>query len=77
MRIPLFILCLSAALCSHAAKERLIKTVETVNIESPVGTVPRLPYQVMVTYTNGAKEWRQVKWDNSLHNRKRMPIYIQ
>ena len=50
----------------HAVKERLIKTVESINIESPVGTVPRLPYQVYVTYSDGTKEWRQVKWENSL-----------
>ena len=54
------------SLSASAAKERLIKTVEAVNVESPVGTVPRLPYQLWVTYTDGYKEWRQVKWDNSL-----------
>ena len=61
--LALFVL---MAMNCHAAKERFIKTVEVVNIESPVGTVPRLPYQVYVTYSNGTKEWRQVKWENSL-----------
>jgi DUF1680 family protein len=66
MRKILFTLLTLVAMHCHAAKERLIKTVEPINIESPVGTVPRLPYQVYVTYSDGTKEWRQVKWENSL-----------
>ena len=34
-------------------------------METPEGTAPRLPYLVSVTYANGSKEWRQVKWMNS------------
>ena len=47
-------------------KVRAIKTVEAVSVETPVGTVPRLPYQLWVTYSDGYKEWRQVRWTNSL-----------
>ncbi len=48
------------------AKVRTIKTVEAVSVASPVGTVPRLPYQLWVTYSDGYGEWRQVRWMNSL-----------
>ena len=65
-RLLSFCIVCMAALSVFAAKQRLIKSVETVSIESPVGTVPRLPYLVWVTYTDGYKQWRQVKWDNSL-----------
>ena len=47
-------------------KPRAIKTVENVQVQSPVGTVPRLPYLLYVTYTDGYKEWRQVRWNNQL-----------
>ena len=41
---------------------RTIKTVERVEVEPPVGTAPRLPFQVWVTYSDGSGEWRQVRW---------------
>ena len=44
---------------------RTIKTVERVEVETPVGTAPRLPFQVWVTYSDGSGEWRQVRWSNS------------
>ena len=44
---------------------RKIASVEVVSVESPVGTVPRLPYQVWVTYSDGTSEFRQVKWSNA------------
>lgn len=47
-------------------KERSIVKVEAINVETPVGTVARLPYQVLVTYSDGKQEWRQTKWGNSL-----------
>lgn len=34
-------------------------------IYCPVGTVPQLPYQVWVTYSDGQGEYRQTKWSNS------------
>ena len=47
-------------------KQKNIVKVETISVSTPVGTVPRLPYQVWVTYSDGSHEWRQVKWMNSL-----------
>ena len=34
-------------------------------MECPVGTAPRLPYQLWVTYADGHKEYRQVRWENA------------
>lgn len=47
-------------------KQKRIVKVEPVAVNTPVGTVPRLPYQVWVTYSDGSHEWRQTKWANSL-----------
>ena len=44
---------------------RAISTVEAVSVQVPVGCAPRLPYRVWVSYTDGHKEWRQVRWQNS------------
>ncbi len=46
-------------------KSKSIISVETINIESPHGTVPSLPYLVWVTYSDGTAEYRQTKWNNS------------
>ena len=49
-----------------AAKDyRMIKSVEVVSVEAPVGNAPRLPYQLWVTYSDGKGEYRQVKWLNA------------
>ena len=49
-----------------AAKDyRMIKSVEVVSVEAPVGNAPRLPYQLWVTYSDGKSEYRQVKWLNA------------
>ena len=53
-------------IASTKAKPRTIIKVESINVETPVGTVPRLPWQVWVTYSDGSHEWRQTKWTNSL-----------
>ncbi len=42
-----------------------IESVEAIEVKCPVGTAPRLPFQVMVTYSDGKKEWRQTRWTNS------------
>ncbi|WP_348525020.1 beta-L-arabinofuranosidase domain-containing protein [Parabacteroides sp. PM6-13] len=47
------------------ADVRSIVKVEPIQIESPVATTPRLPYQVWVTYSDGKAEYRQTKWSNS------------
>lgn len=44
---------------------RSIHKVEPIVVESPVGTVPRLPFQVWVTYSDGKSEYRQTRWSNS------------
>lgn len=44
---------------------RNIVKVEHVEVLSPAGTVPTLPYQVWVTYSDGYSEYRQVRWMNS------------
>ena len=44
---------------------RTIAKVEPINVNCPVGTAPRLPYQVWVTYSDGKSEFRQTKWSNS------------
>lgn len=63
-------LCLFLAWSTHAwstpkTKQRTIKKVETIQVETPVGTAPRLPWQVWVTYSDGTHEWRQTRWMNS------------
>lgn len=42
-----------------------IANVDTLHIITAEGTVPQLPFQVYVTYTNGEKAWRQVRWTNA------------
>lgn len=53
-------------LATAKAKQRTIVKVEDISVNSPVGTAPRLPWQVWVTYSDGTHEWRQTKWTNSL-----------
>ena len=48
-----------------AQAKRTIASVAAINVESPVGTVPRLPFQVWVTYSDGTSEFRQTKWSNA------------
>ena len=63
------IFCAIVALCYSSAeaksKQRIITKVEAVSVTAPVGTVPRLPWMVWVTYSDGSHEWRQIKWMNS------------
>ena len=48
-----------------AEAARKIVNVETINVEAPEGTVPRLPFQVWVTYSDGTAAYRQTKWSNA------------
>ena len=50
---------------SNMQKPRFISKVAPVNVEVPVGMMPRLPWQVWVTYSDGTHEWRQVRWNNA------------
>jgi len=47
---------------------RSITKVEPVRVECPVGTAPRLPFQIWVTYSDGKSEYRQTRWMNSARN---------
>ena len=47
------------------ARYRTITQVEEVSVQTPVGTAPRLPYQVWVSYNDGTAEYRQVRWTNA------------
>lgn len=42
-----------------------IKNTEKICVEAPLGTAPRLPWQVWVEYSDGSAGYRQVKWTNS------------
>ena len=55
----------SIAKNSMLTETRSITTVEAIHIECPVGTAPRLPFQVWVTYSDGKSEYRQTRWSNS------------
>jgi len=61
----LFLLLIISLSINLRAKNRTIKEVEPIHIESAKGTVPRLPWQVWVTYSDGTHEWRQTRWDNA------------
>ncbi len=69
---------LSALVSCGGAKqgETKIRSVEKVIVESPEGTVPRLPYQIWVTYKDGTGAYRQVRWSNSaLETEKEQTLY--
>ena len=44
---------------------RTISKVDAISVVCPVGTVPRLPNLVWVTYSDGYSEYRQIRWANS------------
>ena len=64
--LSLALLLMGSAPMSAKPKTRSIKKVENVTVATPLSTAPRLPYQVLVTYTDGMKEYRQVRWENSM-----------
>jgi len=53
-------ICLAAALSTP--RTRTISYVPAIRVETPAGTVPVLPWQVRVTYSDRSGEWRQVRW---------------
>ena len=65
MRKLFLILALTLSLGLQAKNNRTIKQVASISVETPAGTVPRLPWQVWVTYSDGTHEWRQTRWNNS------------
>lgn len=44
---------------------RTISKVDAISVDCPVGTAPRLPNLVWVTYSDGYSEYRQVRWSNA------------
>lgn len=44
---------------------RSIAKVETVAVDCPAGTTPRLPFRVWVTCSDGTQAFRQVRWSNA------------
>ena len=59
------IVCLALSVLGVRAGVRTIRSVEPIRLTTPVGTAPRLPFQVWVTYADGTHEWRQVRWTNA------------
>lgn len=57
-----FVLVMSLAFQAVLAGPRDIMSVEEVRVETPLGTLPRLPYRLRVTYLDGSSELRQVRW---------------
>ena len=51
---------------SRKKAQRTIRETAPVQVETPEGTAPRLPYLVWVIYADNTGEWRQVKWTNFL-----------
>ncbi len=47
------------------AETKSITRVESIYVECPAGTAPRLPFLVWVTYSDGKSEYRQTRWANS------------
>ena len=53
------------SMTTAATVYRTISKVEAISVDCPVGTVPRLPNLVWVTYSAGYSEYRQVRWANA------------
>lgn len=53
------------SLVTAATVYRTISKVTAVAVDCPVGTAPRLPNLVWVTYSDGYSEYRQVRWANA------------
>ena len=53
------------SMTTAATVYRTISKVEAISMDCPVGTVPRLPNLVWVTYSDGYSEYRQVRWANA------------
>lgn len=53
------------SMTTAATVYRTISKVVAISVDCPVGTVPRLPNLVWVTYSDGYSEYRQVRWANA------------
>lgn len=62
----IFAAMISLALCFPvSAGVRTIVKVQEINVTVKEGNAPSLPFQVMVTYSDGTSEFRSVRWTNS------------
>lgn len=61
----LFITLLAVTPVLSLSASRTIRKVEAVSVQCPVGTSPRLPNRLWVTYRDGRAEYRQVRWMNA------------
>ena len=59
----LFVLLMSVDAAADGVRH--ITAVQPVNVSVPVGCAPRLPFQLWVEYSDGAAEWRQVRWQTA------------
>lgn len=53
------------SMTTAATVYRTISKVEAISVDCPVGTTPRLPNLVWVTYSDGYSEYRQIRWANA------------
>lgn len=53
------------SMATAATVYRTISKVSVVTVDCPEGTAPRLPNLVLVTYSDGYSEYRQVRWANA------------
>ena len=69
MRSPksllLYILTLATLTTTAQPAGRSIVRTEQAIITCPAGTTPRLPYQLLVTYSDSTQAYRQVRWSNA------------
>ena len=50
---------------NNGNNERAINKIDTLLVMTKVGTVPRLPHLLWVTYSSGNGGYRQVRWENA------------
>lgn len=50
---------------------RRIKKIQPIEVRCEQGNAPSLPFQVLVTYTDGTQEWRQTRWTNTTNSTER------
>lgn len=61
----LHILAWGTITATSQSTERTIIRTEHPHIVCPAGNVPRLPYQLLVTYSDSTQAYRQVRWSNA------------
>ena len=69
MRYPksllLHILAMATLTATAQPAARTIVRTERPLVTCPAGTAPRLPYQLLVTYSDSTQAYRQVRWSNA------------